>query len=99
MGQNKATISSNDAQQKENQPQRLEQITNWPHRSMSPKGFHILMGLLATILFIIGLGFFFAGAWPIIGFLGLELLVVWAAFKLNYRAAHTVRLFKQPPLM
>ena len=30
---------------------------------------------------------FLAGAWPVIGFLGLELLVVWGAFNLNYRAA------------
>lgn len=45
------------------------------------------MGVLAGFLFFIGLGFFLAGAWPVIGFLGLELLVVWGAFKLNYRAA------------
>ena len=45
------------------------------------------MGVLAGFLFLIGLGFFLAGAWPVIGFLGLELLVVWGAFKLNYRAA------------
>ena len=44
----------------------------------------ILFGLLSTI----GVGFFLAGAWPVIGFLGLELLVVWGAFfNLNYRAA------------
>ena len=65
----------------------LEQITIWPHRSLSPKGFAIVMGVLAGFLFLIGLGFFLAGAWPVIGFLGLELLVVWGAFKLNYRAA------------
>ena len=46
-----------------------------------------MIGVLAALLFIIGLGFFLAGAWPVIGFLGLELLVVCGAFKLNYRAA------------
>ena len=35
----------------------------------------------------VGIGFFLAGAWPVIGFLGLEFLVVWGAFKLNYKAA------------
>ena len=69
----------------ESQP--LERLTIWPHRSLSPKGFAIVIGVLAALLFIIGLGFFLAGAWPVIGFLGLELLVVWGAFKLNYRAA------------
>ena len=68
-------------------PRWLEQMTIWPHRSLSPKGFAIVMGVLAVFLFLIGFGFFLAGAWPVIGFLGLELLVVWGAFKLNYRAA------------
>ena len=68
-------------------PRWLEQMTIWPHRSLSKKGFAIVMGVLTALLFIIGLGFFLAGAWPVIGFLGLELLVVWGAFKLNYRAA------------
>lgn len=45
------------------------------------------MGALGLLAFTIGLGFFLMGAWPVIGFLGLELLVVWGAFKLNYRAA------------
>ena len=65
----------------------LERLSIWPHRSLSPKGFVILMSILGGLLFTIGLGFFLAGAWPVIGFLGLELLIVWGAFKLNYRAA------------
>ena len=73
--------------QPDQKPRWLEQITIWPHRSLSSKGFAIVMGVLAGLLFLIGLGFFLAGAWPVIGFLGLELLVVWGAFKLNYRAA------------
>jgi len=59
----------------------------WPHRSLSQKGFRILMLVLAFFMFVIGLIFFLMGAWPVIGFLGLEILVVWAAFRLNYRAA------------
>ena len=68
-------------------PRWLEQMTIWPHRSLSPRGFGIVMGVLTGILSLIGLGFFLAGAWPVIGFLGLELVVIWGAFKLNYRAA------------
>ena len=64
-----------------------DRLTIWPHRSLSPKGFGIVMGAIGSLAFIIGLGFFIAGAWPVIGFLGLELLIVWGAFKLNYRAA------------
>ena len=64
-----------------------EKITIWPHRSLSPRGFFLVMAALGSLAFCIGLGFFLLGAWPVIGFLGLELLVVWGAFKLNYRAA------------
>mgnify|MGYP005689231257 CR=1 FL=1 len=64
-----------------------ETLTIWPHRSLTPRGFAIVMGVLASLAFCIGLGFFLLGAWPVIGFLGLEILVVWGAFKLNYRAA------------
>lgn len=67
--------------------QPLERMTIWPHRSLSRKGFMVLITILAGLLSTIGFGFFLAGAWPVIGFLGLELLVVWGAFNLNYRAA------------
>jgi uncharacterized membrane protein len=64
-----------------------ESLTIWPHRSLSPRGFALVMAALGSLAFCIGLGFFLLGAWPVIGFLGLEILVVWIAFKLNYRAA------------
>ena len=86
MAQDRSTFPSGNTQPDQN-PRWLEQITIWPHRSLSPKGFAIFMGVLAGLLFLIGLGFFLAGAWPVIGFLGLELFVVWGAFTLNYRAA------------
>ena len=62
-------------------------IVLWPHRSLSRRGFKILMLVLAGPMFCIGLGFFLAGAWPVIGFLGLEIFVVWLAFRMNFRAA------------
>ena len=68
-------------------PRHQEKMTIWPYRSLSPRGFALVMAALATLAFTIGLGFFLMGAWPVIGFLGLELLVVWIAFKMNYRAA------------
>ena len=68
-------------------PRHQEKMTIWPYRSLSPRGFALVMAALGTLAFTIGLGFFLMGAWPVIGFLGLELLVVWIAFKMNYRAA------------
>ena len=86
MAENRSTSPSDDTPLAP-KPRWLEQMTIWPHRSLSPKGFAIVMAVLAGFLFLIGLGFFLAGAWPVIGFWGLELLVIWGAFKLNYRAA------------
>lgn len=60
-------------------------ITLWPHRSLSKRGFTILLAILGTLAIAIGLGFFLIGAWPVIGFMGLELLVLYAAFRYNYR--------------
>ena len=73
--------------QNQSKSKPLERLTIWPHRSLSRQGYVILITILAGLLSTIGVGFFLAGAWPVIGFLGLELLVVWGAFKLNYRAA------------
>jgi uncharacterized membrane protein len=56
-----------------------------PHRSLSPRGFLILMSAVCLFAFAAGLGFFLAGAWPVVGFLGLDVLLVYAAFRISYR--------------
>jgi uncharacterized membrane protein len=58
-----------------------------PHRSLSKNGFTILMIMTGGILFVQGIFFFVTGAWPIVTFLGLDLVALYIAFRLNYRAA------------
>jgi uncharacterized membrane protein len=58
-----------------------------PHRSLSGTGFLVVMGVLAGISFVGGVVFFFVGAWPVIGFLGLDVALVYWAFRANYLAA------------
>jgi len=58
-----------------------------PHRSLGRKGFIIFMAIVSGLSFLTGAIFFMHGAWPIIGFLGLDVLLIYFAFKLNYRAA------------
>lgn len=58
-----------------------------PYRSLGGTGFLVLMSLVSVVSFAAGLFFFLLGAWPIVGFLGLDVLLVYAAFKANYRAA------------
>ena len=46
----------------------------------------MLMGLFGVTCFVTGLVFLLIGAWPVAGFFGLDVLVLYVAFRLNYRA-------------
>ncbi len=61
-----------------------------PRRSAGGRGARVAVGLLAGGLAVAGLGFGLAGAWPVIGFGGLEVALLWGAFCLLGRAARTV---------
>lgn len=56
-----------------------------PNRSLGKRGFGILMLVVAGISFVAGLVFAIAGAWPITGFFGLDVLLIYWAFRVNYR--------------
>jgi uncharacterized membrane protein len=56
-----------------------------PHRSLSPRGFTIVMILVGAISFAGGMAFLMMGAWPVFGFFGLDALLIWLAFKANFR--------------
>jgi uncharacterized membrane protein len=45
------------------------------------------MAALVSISFIAGMVFLIAGAWPVFGFFGLDVLLVYWAFRANNRAA------------
>jgi uncharacterized membrane protein len=66
-----------------------------PYRSLSRPGFAIMMVCVAGGGGLIGVTFLLAGAWPVTGFCGLEILLIYVFFRLNYRdgrAYETVRL-------
>jgi len=58
-----------------------------PHRSLGPRGFLALMLLIGAVNFVTGIVFLLQGAWPVLGFCGLDVALIYVAFKLNYRAA------------
>jgi len=58
-----------------------------PYRSLSPMGFWILMATIGGVSFITGMMFLLAGAWPVFGFFGLDVVLVYVFFRLNYREA------------
>ena len=56
-----------------------------PHRSLSPAGLLVVMAVFVTCATAIGLYYFSIGAWPIPGFLGLDIFLVWLAFRQSNR--------------
>ena len=57
------------------------------HRSLGSTGFLVLMVTIGSISFVAGMMFLILGAWPVFGFFGLEVALVYWAFRANYRAA------------
>ena len=45
------------------------------------------MSCIAAVSFIAGLAFLLMGAWPVFGFFGLDVALIWWAIKRNYRDA------------
>ncbi len=46
----------------------------------------VFMAMVSVVSFGTGLLFYLLGAWPVIGFMGLDVLLIYVAFKLNFRA-------------
>lgn len=58
-----------------------------PHCSLSPRGFLIFMAALASASLALGLWFLSQGAWPVFGFYGLEVAIIYWALRTSYRNA------------
>ena len=63
------------------------QVVLYPNRSLGDKGFAILMGAIVLVSLAVGAGFVLVGAWPVTGFLGLDVLLLYLAFRWNFRDA------------
>lgn len=68
-----------------------------PHRSLGPRGFAILMIAVVAINVLTAGAFYLLGAWPVVGFCGLDVLLLYVAFRLNYRAAQAYELVELTP--
>ena len=58
-----------------------------PHRSLDRTGFLVVMAVVSVVSFAVGVAFLIMGAWPVVGFLGLDALAIYWAFKLNFAHA------------
>ena len=58
-----------------------------PHRSLGRSGFRNLMIAAFAFSALFSLPFYLMGAWPVVGFMGLDVLALYVAFRANFRAA------------
>ncbi|MCE7028576.1 DUF2244 domain-containing protein [Jiella avicenniae] len=58
-----------------------------PYRSLGRRGFTVMMGFFCIVSLVTGILFLANGAWPVVGFFGLDVLIVWWAFSASYRSA------------
>lgn len=58
-----------------------------PHRSLGWPGFMAVMGAIVAANLVGAIVFTAVGAWPVVPFLGLDVLIIFLAFRANYRHA------------
>ena len=69
----------------------------YPHRSLSRRGFAILMAVVGLVSLTIGGAFYFQGAWPIFGFYGLDVLMLYLFMRANYRSGRVYEKLQLTP--
>ncbi|MEQ1715848.1 MAG: DUF2244 domain-containing protein [Hyphomicrobium sp.] len=88
-----------DEKTSELQPHKGERFVLHPHRSLTPRGFLILMLAIGSVSFVTGLAFLMIGAWPVFGFFGLDVALIYLAFRLNFRAGRIYETVDVTPQM
>ncbi len=88
--------AGNDFDPQAPQPELFSALLT-PHRSLNRTGFLVLMGFLSTVSFAAGLAFLLMGAWPVFGFFGLDVLVIYWAFRVNFRDAKATEEIRVTP--
>ena len=78
--------TGNDFDQTPAEPELFAALLT-PHRSLNRTGFVLVMVSLSVVSFATGIAFLLMGAWPVCGFLGLDVLAIYFAFRINFRRA------------
>jgi uncharacterized membrane protein len=58
-----------------------------PYRSMTPRAFKNFIIGFCCVNLVLSAPFFILGAWPVVGFMGLDVLALYIAFRINFRSA------------
>lgn len=76
------------------QPTFLFDAVLTPNRSLPRAGFYTMMAAVTAISTGLGAWFVLHGAWPIFGFFGLDVLLLYVAFRWNYRAGRLTEIVR-----
>jgi len=68
-----------------------------PHRSWSAQAFKVMLIAVITLNALMSIVFVARGAFPVAGFLGLDVLALWLAFRWNYRSGQVAEYVQVAP--
>lgn len=68
-----------------------------PHRSLSHKAFKLMLIAVIAVNVVVAVFFWVQGAFPVAGFLGLDVLALWLAFRWNYRSGQAAEYVRIAP--
>jgi uncharacterized membrane protein len=69
-----------------------------PYRSLKVEGFRLMMVLVALASLVASIPFIVLGFWPVAGFYGLDILLLYFAFRANFTAAKAYEEVRVSPL-
>lgn len=69
-----------------------------PHRSMTPRAFYVFIVAFCAAQVIFAIPFLIMGAWPVAGFMGLDALALYVAFRLSFRDARAYETLDLTPI-
>src|SRR6201992_4238256 len=68
-----------------------------PHRSLNRTGFLVVMAFVSVVSFAAGIAFLLMGAWPVLGFFGLDVIAIYFAFRVYFRRASAFEEIRMTP--
>ncbi len=69
-----------------------------PHRSMTPRAFYLFIVAFCLAQVVFAIPFLVMGAWPVAGFMGLDALALYIAFRISFRDARAYETLDVTPL-
>lgn len=69
-----------------------------PHRSLRARNIRLLLTLFAGANVFASVPFVVLGAWPVAGFMGLDVAILWLAFRANVAAARAYEDIRVTPI-